>query len=175
MKSSKLYRMESRSAKIIVALVMLFAFLFMGCPPPDDEDYYPSLDGTWKESYGDAYIINLSAETLEYDDGSEGMFESSYKGDIKEIIFFNNNRTAGIIFIKYTNKPKDFSTEEPPEGDYIGVYFRNLTGTQGDFSTPSDYPADPIPATNTMQEAKVKFTEDTAGTYAAYWPTYIKQ
>jgi hypothetical protein len=131
------------------------------------------INGAWKDnSGGDIYIINLSSKTLEYDDGG---WDMGYKGNIKEIVYFNNKGTAGIIFIEYTKKPIDYGTGLPPGGNFIGIYFRNLTSKQGDFTTPSNYPTEPIPATSTLQEAKNKFTEDTMGTYTAFWSVCVKQ
>ena len=86
--------------KKICFLVLSVSILFAACSLDDDDDEV-SLDGTWVSDFGDGYIINLSTQTLEYDDGFGGGFD----GTIKEIITFNSSGTAGVIFIKFVNKP----------------------------------------------------------------------
>jgi hypothetical protein len=176
MKIFGLYPAESRS---VAALFIVFTLLFVGCSldgkpaaQQQEETISVTLDGTWMSDFGDGFVVKLNAETFEYDDG--GGFGAGYDGTIEEIVRFNNRGTAGVIFIKYVNKPIRWDTEEEPEGDYIGIYFRNLTTTQGSFAVPFTE-EDPIPAKASLEEAKNSFTEDKVGDYISYWAVYIKQ
>jgi hypothetical protein len=121
--------------------------------------------------FGDGYIININAGTLKYADGG---FGTGYDGTIEEIVKFNNSGTAGVILIKYINKPFYFDTEDQPAGNYIGIYFRRLTSSQGEFSTPYTE-EDPIPAKAGLEEAKASFTEDKTGDYISFWSVCVKK
>jgi hypothetical protein len=156
-------------------LFLLLTFLFIGCSqngsPSTNETGGVTLNGSWISEFDDGYIINLSASTLKYDDGGYG---TGYDGTIVEIVKFNNSGTAGVILIKYINKPFYFATEDQPAGDYIGIYFRKLTSKQGEFSTPYTE-EDPIPAKTSFEEAKTSFTEDKTGDYISFWSVCIKK
>jgi len=167
-----------RGKGVAIFLIAMFAFLLIGCPNDNvsydelwtAENSKFTLAGTWKTEY-DGYIINLSESSLEYDDGGWG---TGYIGTIEEIRKFNNDGTVGVILIKYTEKPIDFNTGKPPTGYYIGIYFRNLTSAQGDFTTASASD-DLIPAKTTLQVAKNTFTEGSMGKYTAFWSTCTKE
>jgi len=154
-----------------LVLIILIIFIAAGCMEPDEVG---DLNGTWSTFY-DSYMICLENNLLVYDDGGWG---TEYSGTILDVIEFNDNKSSGIIFIKYINKPTDFSTETQPAGDYIGIYFRNLTFNIVELSTPTEEYASELfrtPAKATLEEAKLTFTVDTVGDYISYWGTYIKQ
>ncbi|MCL1836452.1 MAG: hypothetical protein FWG46_02765 [Treponema sp.] len=163
----------------VFALFCLFTvILFTGCDLDDDfeinHELNPMLEGTWKTQW-DGYIIDLNANTLEYDDGG---WDLDFKGTIVGVVNFNSENTAGIIFIQYSKKPTDYDTGLPPDGDYVGIYFKELTGTAGQFAPPvEEY--DPgeyrTPAKATLEEAKEIFTAGTMGDFVLYWATYEKQ
>ena len=159
----------------VFALFFMSAVLFIGCPTEEEEDSNPSLHGRWTASYGDAYIINLNSQTLEYDDGGWG---TGFEGDILKIAKFDSKGTAGIIFIEYTAKPVDYDTAIEPAGDYIGIYFRNLTRATGQFAPPiEEYEAGKYktPAKASLAETEASFNLDNMGNFVSFWVTYEKQ
>jgi hypothetical protein len=165
--------MFSFISKGAVFIVLLAAFLFMGCST--ESDNAGDLDGVWLSNYGDGFIIDLIDNTLAYDFGGGFI---GYSGAIKEIIYFGGVKTAGVIFIEYTIKPVDYDTGTEPAGDFIGIYFRKLTGSTGEFASPvgTDGEGNYItPAKTSLEEAKTSFTEETAGDDVLYWVTYVKQ
>ena len=165
---------------VFAGLVLIAVSLSVTGCELDDEEYEesfepnPMLEGEWRTEW-DGYIINLGATTLEYVDGGYGV---GFDGTIVKVVNFNSVRTAGIIFIKYGNKPVDYSTGVPPEGDYIGIYFKDLTSATGQFASPvEEYDSDTYltPAKATQAEAEQTFTEGKAGDYVLSWVTYEKQ
>jgi len=172
----RIYHGVTRSYAEVFAAIFVFVFLVTGClkePEPDPVDPGLSLNGNWHSEY-DAYIVNLINNTFEYDDGG---WDFGFTGNIHEIVKFNNAGSAGIVFIEYTIKPIDWDTGIPPEGDFIGIYFRNLTTTTVEFAVPAEnVSGDYItPAKTSLANAKAAFTEGTTGDYISYWGVYVKQ
>ena len=133
-----------------------------------------TLGGEWRAEH-DGYIINISGNLLEYNDGGWG---SGFDGTILEIRKFNRSGTVGIIFIEYNNKPVDFTTGVEPAGNFIGIYFRNLTAATGQFASPiEEFESDQFrtPAKVTLAEAKRTFTQGNTGNYVSYWGSYERQ
>jgi hypothetical protein len=160
--------------KVVAALLLLLAFMFTGCSDNPNDNDSVTLNGTWVSDFGDGYTININAETLEYDDGGYGI---GFDGTILKINKFDNAGTAGIIFIEYVDKPIDFSTGTEPAGDFIGIYFRNLTSTTVQFASPvEEYEPEKYrtPAKNSLEEAENSFTVDSANNYVSFWGTYSK-
>jgi hypothetical protein len=164
----------NQQKKNLCASIFLITMLAAaGCTLDNDNSGKISLDGIWLSDYGDGFIIDLIDNTLAYDFGGGYI---GYSGNIKEIKNFNSSGTAGIIFIEYTIKPVDYNTSEEPAGNFIGIYFRNLTAASGQFASPSGPAPDYItPAQVSLTEAKSSFTEGTMGDYISYWAAYVKQ
>jgi hypothetical protein len=86
------------------------------------------LNGLWVSSFGDFYNINTNAETIEYDMGS--MPGYGLKADILDVVTtVASDGVSGVIYIYMTERPLDFFTQEPVEGDYTGIYFKGVTAT----------------------------------------------
>jgi len=182
--TEKSARLQKNPIYFMCLVVMVIIFL-LGCQLGDDPDFDGIwldktwvdgswLNGTWSTEY-DSYSINTQNLILEYDDGGWGM---GFTGNIVGIMLFNTSGTAGIVFIEYTAKPVDYSTEMEPDGDFIGIYFRNLSDTSGQFASPAEeYEKDKFrtPAKATLEEAKAAFTEDLLGDYISFWATYTKE
>ena len=159
-------------AKMFPLCILFAAVLLIACPMEESSESgggIESLHGKWAAGFGDYFEIHAELKTLYYYDG--GNFGSSYRGNIMEVVFFTGN--AGVILIEFTEKPIDFSLMDEPEGDFIGIYFRNLTETSGEFglATDSDFS---IPAKNSLQEAKAAFTEGAMGGYFTVPAVYTK-
>ncbi|MDR2543783.1 MAG: hypothetical protein LBC80_10105 [Treponema sp.] len=137
------------------------------------------LGGTWSTQY-DRFIIDMEELELvnEYYDG-DGGWDVAYSGDIIGISMFDPTATAGVIFIFYDQKPIDWDTQAPPAENIIGIYFRNLTSTTGQFASPVEEDDDEnivTPAKASLAEAKAAFTKDEMDDYIRFgWVTYQKQ
>jgi len=185
-------QMFSRVLSVLLPVLLTgMLIVFTGCQMDDDlfEGIWldkswldgSRLEGTWESPQGgDSFIINMGTLQLEYDDGGWGM---DYSGNIQGIMLFNASGTAGVIFIEYseTGKPTDWDWSDsdnpvpiPVEGDFVGIFFRNLTSTSGQFAAPADKNFR-TPAQTTLEQAKSAFTEDTAGNYVSVWVTYEKK
>jgi hypothetical protein len=60
-------------------------------------------------------------------------------------------------------------------GDYIGVYFKDLTNTSAQIANPVDHVTYLTPAKVTLTEAKATFTADKMQDFVSQWATYQKQ
>jgi len=176
---------KGRKVLYFTSIVVLVVAL-TGCQLEENISYDGMwLGGTWSnEIGGDSFIVDLETLQFEYDDGGWGM---GYSGKIRGITTFNTNGTAGVIFIRYseTGKPTDWDWSDfdnpipiPIEGDYIGIYFRNLTNTTGQFAVPAEEYEDGkfrTPAKATLTEARAAFIEGVMSDYVSFWVTYTKE
>ena len=167
-------------SRCVLTIFVVFALVFSGCDTEPNGDP-PSLHGTWADF--DSFIININDGTLEYDDG--GDFGMGYTGTILKVTRFNSEGTAGVILIKYDsdNKPSDFDWSDPENpipiaipGDYIGIFFRNLTNTTGQFANPINEHM-LTPAKSSLVEAEETFTLDSMNDFVSWVhaATYTKQ
>jgi hypothetical protein len=167
----------------VFALFVMFCLsatlLFTGCKTDSNDDEKYSLNGTWvyNSDYGsEKYIIDTNAKTLEY--------EGNFKGKIHETTYFTSS--SGVIIIEYDvdGKPEywDYSNfpevegPYPPLGDFLGIYFINLSATSVQLANASD-------ATYTdsyyrceaasLNEAKTKFTADNVDLFIFDW-SYVQ-
>jgi len=165
--SNSLRRVFTRS---VLSLFVVFTVLFVSCKQePDDGD--PSLNGTWKSTYDEVFIINLNNNTFSCP--SEDYPGYAYGGTISEVVYLNNSNTAGIIFIELTDKGSDFSTSG--SGDFTGVYFTNLTDKTVEIciaANPAEYAT---PVRTTLAEAKELLNVDSVSTYFAMTSACEKQ
>jgi preprotein translocase subunit SecG len=182
--NSRTKRSLTQRTLILAALFLLVAaaLFFAGCPMEDGDDSTEAdtlpdkLIGTWADQQGgDSYV--LSADRVAYDNG----FGGGYAGTVEYINEFTE--AAGVIIIKYDpdKKNKYYSDvnhygepeyEIAPPGDYIGIYYKELTAKL--VKTGAAYGAEP-PEKATLKEAKASFTEDNEGTYMTWYGTYTWQ
>ena len=175
----------TRNFFTLCVLSCLFAALLLGSCTMEPEPPYNelwtkesssyTLAGTWVSTYDDAWTINLTENTLEYDDG--GGYGLSFSGNIREIRKFKKDGTIGIIFIEYTGKPTDYATGAPPKGDFTGIYFRELTAATGQFASPVENKSGLTitAARDTLAAAKKAFTGDKMGNFVTAPATYTKK
>jgi hypothetical protein len=135
-------------------------WILVGCNPNPSG---PIL-GIWASTAGDGYTITI--DKVVYDDGF-GYF--GFDGTIENVA--ETNDVSGIIYFKYTSSQSD------PEviGKYNAVYYKDLTPDTAQIATASGLVAPyPNPATETLAEAKKKFTTGTVGDYVGFWGAYTK-
>jgi hypothetical protein len=187
-------RILSRAGKFAgfgaLLLALFVAPLVTGCSNPSNSDD-PTLVGKWVSSYGDYYVI--TGTTVIYNDNYEG--DMNYVGTIRKITYFN--ATSGVIIIEYTagNKPKywDYDTSPPyaktgnpadsnnpwpPQGDFLGIYFKNLTSTSIEFANATDITQmghDTSCEAITLEAAISKFTLDAVDDFVYLFGSYAKQ
>jgi len=162
----------AKAAKCVRYLCVLFLFtnfLFMGCEDPKDEN--PSLHGTWESEYGEVFIIDLTKKT--YSNPADGEWgDYSLYGNIKEIVTFNSNGTAGIIYIEITSKGDVLLTNGT--GNFTGVHFINLTDTTVEISAAVDE-SYATPVRETLAQAKQLLNVDSVQTYFAWTSACVRQ
>jgi len=155
--------------KIIASIILTLAILFAGCSP-DPKD--PSgLHGTWVSEFGERFIIDLANKTLQH--YYVGEYESfCFEGNIHEIVYFN--KTAGIIFIEFTDIA-DWWVKQT--GNFSGIYFVNLTSTAVELSNAAagEWPESYTPTTTTLVDAKIRFNVDMIDEYFSITSACLKQ
>ena len=167
--------------KVVLLFFVLSSLLLSGCRTEENELYDElwteenslyTLAGTWATEY-DKFIIDLDTQTIEYDDGGWGM---GYSGIILEIRKFRENGSAGVILIEYITKPTDYATEAPPEGNFTGIYFKDVSGSTGQFSSPTEIINGKVvtAARTSAADSKKTFSGDAAGSFVSIWSTYTK-
>ncbi len=136
-----LSRILRRGVFTLTILFCLSSALLIGCKMDEDDNSFVDdhllnnkLIGTWSSTFGESYTItdNYLSYESSYSDYSK------YAGTIEYVSNFSDS--AGVIIIKYDeeHKPKYYEefdpvTYEPIEpalplkGDYLGVYFKELT------------------------------------------------
>jgi len=157
-------------AKCIRYLCVLFlvaSFLFLGCGEETKVEN-PSLHGRWESTFYEVWIINLFNKTLE----SPSVYDMEYSGNILEIDFFNNNGTAGIIFINLTETGSLLATSGI--GTITGVHFVNLTDTTVEISLASNA-SYKTPVFPTVALAKQTLNVDSVLTYFAMTSACVRQ
>jgi hypothetical protein len=132
-------------------LVALVLWVFVGCE--HDVNTSGSIFGAWTSEYGDGYTITDS--NVVYDDGY-GYF--GFTGTVEAIVEINAE--SGIIYFAYVSAQDD----QGLVGKYNAIYYLDLTLTTAKMGTAAnvDYSN---PATDTLSEAKAKFTAGTVGIY----------
>jgi hypothetical protein len=173
---------HKRAFSVVFAFCVAAAIVvFVGCKDePDEKD---NLIGTWTDATGgDGYTI--SAKTLTYNgyadqEHNPPYYDTNFEGKI--VNDPNLEGKNGVIIIEYTKKPIDGVWENnvctgpaaPLEGNFIAIYWKNLTAGSVDMAgaIATDYSN---PATVTLQEAKTKFTIETANIYAIMYGAYSR-
>jgi hypothetical protein len=137
-------------------VILLAAFLFMGCPPEAEET--GNLNGTWVNDF-DGYIttikIDTSKKTIEY--------EGSYKGKIANSPDFTT--VNGVLIIEFTSYLDWLTSAEDTDkiGKFGALYWKDL-------NTDSVYMADAYNGIihvmfDNLSEANAAFTLDNSGNY----------
>ena len=115
MKSLRFNRMSKIMGILFVCAALVSAFV--SCKNPVNGVSESTLNGTWVSSYGENFIINTSAKTLENKyNGTTG-----YAGNELSVVFTNEN--SGYIYIKYTQN----AYMNDVVGKYYALSFNNLT------------------------------------------------
>jgi len=169
----------AKCVRHLCVLVLFTSFLVLGCKQEPDEDLGYELDsrliGTWTSTYEDSYVITNTR--LTYDNGYGG----GYAGTIRAV---TTSGTAGVIIFEYdADKKPEYQNYDsswqpvgdpyPPPGDFIGVYYQDLTpGVSVKMGTA--YVAGGAEE-KTLNAAKKAFTLGKEGDYMGSYGTYSKQ
>jgi hypothetical protein len=182
-----------RTLTVLAALLLFSAagLFFTACPMEDDDETKEGADlpekliGTWKSVWNGGYdTYELSKTRLTYSTTYDGGEPSiNYAGRVVSISEFT--ATAGVIIIKYDDdhKNKYYSDLnhygdpayliEPP-GDYVGIYYEELTVQSVKMGTAVGPDYGP-PEKATLKDAKAAFTEGMKGDYVPMPGTYLYQ
>ncbi|MBR6153329.1 MAG: hypothetical protein IKQ43_02725 [Treponema sp.] len=145
MKSLRFIRMSKIMGIMFVCAALVSAFV--SCKNPVNGPSSDSrLDGTWVSSYGENFIINTSAKTLE----NKYNGTTSYAGNELSVVFTHEN--SGYIYIKYTQN----ANVNGVVGKYYALSFNNLTDSSVQIS--GAYKAGGQSACETLDAAKQEFT-----------------
>jgi len=170
-----------RAVLVGAVLVLLTGFLFVSCiePEPDPTPIIPQgldisyLHGTWyaANNGGDFYIIDKTAKTFEYVSG----YSTDYNGKIVDVVKQTSSTgTSGVIYIKFTTKPIVYSTGDPVDGDYTGIYFNLVKPSENyGFYLPVDEEYTPV-TTSTLAAAKTTLSLADFDTYVLTSVEYAK-
>jgi hypothetical protein len=132
----------------------------------------PLLQGEWRyipASSGapaDGYIITAATVEYSYQGGSTN---TDYKGTIEFVS--NYSADSGLIIIAYTRKP---GYPNYNGNDYFAIYYRRLKTDSVQLANTTILPAYTCPDTETLEEAKAKFTRLTMGNYVD-WSVVLPQ
>jgi len=171
----------------VLAVLFLATSLFVSCSNPTGSDtgfQAPAeLTGTWAaDGSTDSYTIGSTRLSYVGWDGVGG-----YSGTIKHISQFTNN--SGVIIIQYDKGHENSypiydeswnPTGEyfPLHGDFIGIYYEDLTSTSVNIGTAYDLSSagvDSGPEQVSLNAAIDTFTEANMGTYFSMRTHYDKQ
>lgn len=128
MKSLRFNRMSKIMGIMFVCAALVSAFV--SCKNPVNGVSESSLNGTWADSSGGEFIIDMQAKTLVNKYMYNGVENMSYAGNELSVVFTSDN--AGYIYIKYTraaNPDWTYSESAPDVGKYYALAFNNLTGS----------------------------------------------
>ena len=150
----------AKTAKVFYTAIFIAVFLFAGCGEPepdgfvDDGKLNPLLIGKWENEWEEYTITSTTFNFESFDD---------WGGNIRHVVNFSTN--SGVIIIEYSEGKKqawtDWDTFDDitPDGNFYGIYFRDLKANSVMLSNTSDLENDYGPTeTNTLEEAKNKFT-----------------
>ncbi|MDR2742564.1 MAG: hypothetical protein LBB98_10475, partial [Treponema sp.] len=115
--------------------------------------------GVW-DSYSDGYVISFLS--LEYDDGSNGLWGMNFAGNIKYVSAYGTD--TGVIIIEYTEEPSmSYATGT---SDYEGIYYKKIADDTIKFANAYD-----ATGTDTLSLAAaiVKFSQTNESTFVANW------
>ena len=211
----------SLRVKLAFAALLIAGFVFLGCKHPVNQDTKPVSDpkdsteqggeqqsntstpvaltasdalvGKWVDAYKSVYEITVS----DFKNYGEGY--SSYEGNELKVLYTNEAKTEGYIYIKYTKayesvyaeptgEDKDtwihspenptyqspeywyrYSTTAPDAGKWYAISFKDLTASAVKVSGAYGVKS----STATLEEAVTEFT--VANGYFAYYSDCAKQ
>ncbi|MDR2553115.1 MAG: hypothetical protein LBD31_08130 [Treponema sp.] len=167
---------------ILFSAVLLAASVFTACGG-DGSGIPAATQGFWRAANG-ADWYGITQDSLRYGYGPGSIFaEPLYKGQIRSVEYFTGS--SGVIIIEYDPDRKqtyyDYDAgynviggPYPPPGNFIGVYFRNLTAKSGEFATAYDAAKPHGCEEATLEAARAAFTLDAMGTYIFQMPGYAR-
>jgi len=169
----------------VFALLLLPAMFFvMGCDTngASGEAWvtgsWSRLDSTFEATNldpgnGDTFAFDTAARTFE-----RGGF-GPWDGAIPGILLFDTDGNAGLVFVRFgEERPNNFPPPDwapvPVEGNYTAIAFRVATGGF-QLAELADENWE-MPTTDTLQEARNRFTVDTVDGYVrwSYVPVYAR-
>ncbi len=146
MKSLRFNRMSKIMGIMFVCAALVSAFV--SCKNPVNGVSESTLNGTWVSSYGENFIINTSAKTLE----NKYNGTTCYAGNELSVVFTNEN--SGYIYIKYTQN----AYMNDVVGKYYAVAFKDLDLTNNSVSLAGAGKPGGQSACETLDAAKQEFT-----------------
>jgi len=153
----------------VVVLILVLAFIFIGCPSGDEEwvDTARIPVGEWDSGF-DRYTI--TDDLIDYFmEGSEweGMIfpDTIIKGSIELAKDFSKD--SGVLIIKVTESSFDI------EEKYTAVYYRDFASSDIKLANPVDANYLPV-AVNDYETALTTFTQGSVSTYVSMWGSYSR-
>ena len=162
-----------------LSLVLGAALALAGCSNSNNDVTFAWISGTWNSAQSDGYVI--TGGHLSY--GYSGTI--SYQGNIQYVEYFTPD--SGVIIFEYdaNGKPQYYEgydenynpigNPQDPPGDFIAVYFKNLTASTGQFATAYDASKPLGCEVGTLAAAKDTFTLQALDSFVSYWGGYTKQ
>ena len=160
--------------KLAMLALFVLSFVFVGCKPdpvvepdvidsvrPEEGD---NILGKWVDDYGSIYEVTATAFK------NYGTGWSAYEGNNLQIVYTNDAKTAGYIYIKYTkaaNADWSYSETAPDVGKWYVIAFKDLTATTNKIS--GAYKEGGKTSTETIKEAAQEFTIEN-GYFAIFTP-----
>ncbi|MCL2271098.1 MAG: hypothetical protein FWC24_07145 [Treponema sp.] len=169
---------------LIFVSFLSLALLFTGCDTEaddasaDDHKLNQNLIGTWTSEFSDSYII--TENEISYD---MGFGFGGYAGTIEYVSNFSN--TAGVIIIKYKagqeqtypiyDENWNITGYHERPGDYVGIYYEDFKpGVSVQVGTSINITDYTGAETQTLNEAKSRFTKGKKGNYIGTMGIYSK-
>ena len=155
-----------RGKGVVIFLIAMFAFLFIGCPLDDnqreDTGFIPV--GEWSDDFGGGY--NITETSIEYytEGWGEDFPAENLKGSIERAVDFSYN--SGVIILKITVSENTNLTV----GKYTGVYYKDYTSSHALLANPLDDSFAYI-ETDSLNAALSLFTSGNASTHVSFWGT----
>ena len=160
-----------RNIFALIIVYFLSAALCTGCQADDeyidDGKLKAGLIGQWKSEYSggeELYTITANPDTLIYAD----TFMGTWGGKIVHVSNFSED--AGVLIIEYDADKKqnwvDWNNnmaDITPSGNFYGIYFSKLRKTSVILANTSE--AGGPSETDTLEQAKAKFTSGKKGNY----------
>ena len=149
---------------------------FVSCKNPVNGVSESSLNGTWVDSSGGKFIIDMQAKTLvnKYIDYNDGVEKMGYAGNELSVVF--TSERVGYIYIKYTrsmNPDWSYSESAPDVGKYYALAFAFNNLTDSSIQISGAWKEGGQTSCTTLDAAKQEFTVANGyfGTYTEHTKT----